>query len=146
MGRGGPKTPEGKKKVALNGARHLFRRNGIRPCFAKCPFFEECRVKPGIGEPCPLEAEEYEDFRNSLLDFANGRQNPILRALAEHLAALWIRRRRALEYLADQPDDENPTLWYHLCLTERSLRKGLGLFWKTARRSGCTGRRSPGRA
>lgn len=132
MGKGGPRTPEGKRKVALNGARHLFRRNGIRPCFQKCPFFEECPVRPEIGDPCPLEAEEYEEIVGSLLDFANGHQNPVLRALAEHLGALWIRRRRALEYLGEQPEDENPTLQYHLLLTERALRRGLLLFWEIA--------------
>ena len=143
MGRGGPKTPEGKKKVALNGARHLFRRNGIRPCFAKCPFFEECRVKPGIGEPCPVEAEEFKNFAGDLLSSVPNPKDPVLRALAEHLAALWIRRRRGLEYLAGQPEDENPTMHYHLLLIERSLRRGLSLFYQLAKERGQRGPATP---
>jgi len=133
MAASGPKTPEGKRRVALNGARHLFRRKGIRPCFQKCPFFEECPVRPEIGDSCPVEAEEFKKFADALLDSVPNPKDPVLRALAEHLAALWIRRRRALEYLGEQPEDENPTLQYHLLLTERALRKGLLLFWETAR-------------
>ena len=133
MGKGGPKTPEGKRKVALNGARHLFRRNGIRPCFQKCPMFEECPVRPEIGDFCPVEAEEFKNFADDLLSSVPNPKDPVLRALAEHLGALWIRRRRALEYLGEQPEDENPTLQYHVLLTERALRKGLLLFWETAR-------------
>ena len=133
MGKGGPKTPEGKRRVALNGAKHMFRRRGIRPCFAKCPMFDECNVKPGIGDLCPVEAEEFKNFAGDLLSSVPNPKDPVLRALAEHLGALWIRRRRGLEYLAGQPEDKNLTLQYHLLLTERALRKGLLLFWEIAR-------------
>lgn len=136
MSKPGPKTPEGKKKVALNGARHLFRRNGIRPCFQKCPFFEECPVRPEVGELCPIEAEEFERFVDRLLSCVRNPEDPILRALAENLAMQWIRRQRALEYLAGRPEGKDLTLRYHLHLVEQCLRKGFLLFRELAKGRG----------
>lgn len=136
MARPGPKTPEGKRSSSLNGSRHFFRRDGIRPCYRKCPMLQDCQVRPEIGEPCPIEAEEFERFVGRLLSRVRNPEDPILRALAENLGTQWVRRQRALEYLAGRPEGKDLTLRYHLHLVEQCLRKGFLLFRELAKGRG----------
>jgi len=93
-----------KKANPLHPQKHYYRRFGVRPCNARCPFHVECDLKPKHGYPCPIELREVTEFATKLVQALGLGGDPVAWALAEVAAVQRIRIKRMSAFLTGQPD------------------------------------------
>ena len=87
--KGGPRTPEGKKRSSTNSGKHYFRLLGLKRCYSKCPAADVCpHYAP--GETCQVELEEFRALVAQLSE-AYGLNDAAGKALAEVCALQKLR-------------------------------------------------------
>jgi len=117
----------------LNPAKHMFYHDSARPCFRACPSWPKCPDRPELGDPCPVELRELEEFTQELLSIARNPRDPVAAEMAKILAQQKVRLQRGYEFFAVRPERQklrSKRLHQDLLALEAQFVKGLAEFRK----------------